>query len=827
MYKPIKLKLKNFKSFENDVFYFNNNKITNIVGENNTDEGQKRNGSGKTSILDAISFLITGESITNNVNKNLVRRGENEANLELELLNTITKETLIIKRSINVKTSAKCSIYLGDKIIEKSSPLEYNKWISEELDISSSYIFKNFIINDNNKFCWTENSDSDKKEIVYKFSKADKIDKIFPTIDSIIDKYSKKLEDKNKEKISLEGKIELLEEQKIKEINEFEKNNKEKISLKEKDIEKIKTKINELNTIIENDKKYLEDKKPLEEIDNELKELNHSSLVKELKFKINNIDLSEDVKNKIEHKEKENIINHNTILSLEEECKIYSESLTYFNEDINKISILFKNMNENDFPVFLKEKEKANEKINRIKEEICELNKEYENNINIINNGNDVIDDENKNLKNLNDNKKKYLEDIKKLDLAKIDLIECPKCTHTFSFKNINVTLESIEYDINEINTKLSHIDNNINVLNIAIKEIKDNNELLVNNNLNIKNNIKNLNEDIFNIESSLQDILKEEKNNYSIENNKKIEINNSNIFNIKQKINNCKSVILDIKSEIDKINFSINSIKEKYIQEETQKIQNQINELDTKFIYLNNLKNEIEIYTQNINKNKNYIINYQEEIKLIENFINNIKNNSVDLSLEKIQNQINIYTENKEVIESFIKEHEDKLQKYNNWKLNFLSFKSYLANKCLTNIELHTNNYLEQINSNLKISILGFKVNANKEIKEKISINISRNNEEEIPYTTLSKGEKCRINLCLSLTLQSLINTSSKNGGLDLMIIDEVLDGLDELGYKNIIESFKDLNKTLILISQNNLDDVTQFTKIVRKENGISKFIN
>ena len=50
------------------------------------------------------------------------------------------------------------------------------------------------------KFCWTENSDSDKKEIVYKFSKADKIDKIFPTIDNIINKYSKKLEDKNKEK---------------------------------------------------------------------------------------------------------------------------------------------------------------------------------------------------------------------------------------------------------------------------------------------------------------------------------------------------------------------------------------------------------------------------------------------------------------------------------------------------------------------------------------------------------------------------------------------------------------------------------------------------
>ena len=57
MYKPIKCKLKNFKSFENDVFYFNNNKITNIVGENNTDEGQKRNGSGENIYIRCYFFF--------------------------------------------------------------------------------------------------------------------------------------------------------------------------------------------------------------------------------------------------------------------------------------------------------------------------------------------------------------------------------------------------------------------------------------------------------------------------------------------------------------------------------------------------------------------------------------------------------------------------------------------------------------------------------------------------------------------------------------------------------------------------------------------------
>ncbi|MDQ7008735.1 MAG: DNA replication and repair protein RecF [Candidatus Gracilibacteria bacterium] len=97
-----KLKLVNFRNFQNREFFFSDNKNY-IIGEN---------GKGKTNILEALS-LLTGNSITGINFENLVKSEENFFHIEIEnfkesnLVIFFDKENNKKKYSINKKNTSK------------------------------------------------------------------------------------------------------------------------------------------------------------------------------------------------------------------------------------------------------------------------------------------------------------------------------------------------------------------------------------------------------------------------------------------------------------------------------------------------------------------------------------------------------------------------------------------------------------------------------------------------------------------------------------------------------------------------------------------------
>lgn len=74
-----KISLQNFLSHSDTVVEFNPNGITAIIGEN---------GSGKSSIIEAIQFALFGDSDKGNL-ANLVKWGKKEAIVELEFENQL------------------------------------------------------------------------------------------------------------------------------------------------------------------------------------------------------------------------------------------------------------------------------------------------------------------------------------------------------------------------------------------------------------------------------------------------------------------------------------------------------------------------------------------------------------------------------------------------------------------------------------------------------------------------------------------------------------------------------------------------------------------
>lgn len=167
--------------------------------------------------------------------------------------------------------------------------------------------------------------------------------------------------------------------------------------------------------------------------------------------------------------------------------------------------------------------------------------------------------------------------------------------------------------------------------------------------------------------------------------------------------------------------------------------------------------------------------------------------------------------------------EAEKTLSRSKSWKERMQQFYVYLTNKTLSVIEDRCNLYLKDIKSDLEIKLEGFKILANKSVKEAISASIARNGNEAEDYKCFSGGERGRATFSTILTFQQMINERSKSGGLDLLMIDEVLDQVDSCGMGLFIDSLEPLKKTIFIVSQVKTDAPVENTLTISKVNGIS----
>lgn len=159
-------------------------------------------------------------------------------------------------------------------------------------------------------------------------------------------------------------------------------------------------------------------------------------------------------------------------------------------------------------------------------------------------------------------------------------------------------------------------------------------------------------------------------------------------------------------------------------------------------------------------------------------------------------------------------------------WETNFKNFKSYIANQSIKNIEDYTNLFLQQMGSDLGIKLDGYTTLASKKIKEQISTNVLRGGFDEGSYGAFSGGERGRIDICVIIAIQQLINLNCPSGGLDLLICDEILDQIDALGLESIINSLQNLDRTIMIVSQNEINTLKKYTLLIEKRNKISKFV-
>lgn len=277
---------------------------------------------------------------------------------------------------------------------------------------------------------------------------------------------------------------------------------------------------------------------------------------------------------------------------------------------------------------------------------------------------------------------------------------------------------------------------------------------------------------------------------------------------------------------ELDSVLDEYMSLKSQ-TDKEFDEVANQQRSLKKKIL---ELEHNIGGLDQQIKSKENLVKTLQNEIENGENlislkltYIKDLKNTKVvKKSTDEIENTIK---ETEHLIDNQCKKitnKNDEIFKIQRWTQRFKDFKMYLAMEQLKNIQSCANEILKSMGSDLRLMIEGFKVDAKGKVKEEITPYVFRDEMESFFY--YSGGEQARTEIALILAIQQMINATKQYGGMQFLLVDEILESADSLGIENIISSIKFLKQSSIIVTHvPKINEEISQIRII-KENGISR---
>lgn len=211
-------KIENLFSYQESTIDFDKIKgqMTCIYGSNQSDPKTLSNGSGKTSLLDCIALGLTGSPLRNISKKDIPRNGCSSGSLELSLFNNVLNKNLLIKIYPHVSKTNKVEIFEDGVLntqLKDLNPKESHKYVLELLDITESDLLNYYLLGKDTYVSFFTTKDSEKKDVINRFSKANIIDPIDTFIKSDSSVIEKKIIDLESNLTGILSKEELLQSQ--------------------------------------------------------------------------------------------------------------------------------------------------------------------------------------------------------------------------------------------------------------------------------------------------------------------------------------------------------------------------------------------------------------------------------------------------------------------------------------------------------------------------------------------------------------------------------------------------------------------------------------
>ena len=785
MWRINHIEFENFISFKEAQVDILQNICTLIYGVNMDNAKQKNNGTGKSSLIEAIAFGLTGEPLRG-VDKaeEIINDHADSASVYVELSNDYDKTMLTIQRTIYRKQPQQIECHKYDEQhheIEKEltvqpSVLEYNKFILNEIGLTKDDIYNNYILSNQRYKSFFDASDKQKKAMINRFSGADAVDLAIEALQNDKKPVEDKLNKAKEAKIAVDSKIEVIEQQiadvdnkkeeyaqereqriqslqdKIAEQREQERNNKEQIKKANERLDKI----DEVGGSIED---FQNTNLSLDDTYHQVKDLmdkyqlsaikDYVSMTSEIKLNIKTFD---------EHKSD----CEKLIIGIKERLTKAQSALTDARESYDKMK------SEND-----RKDEDAKYDLKDIQKDIDDTQKEIDENVTKV-----------KELKDKSDDCDKEIRSLRNMLHG---AIVCPKCKHEF-FLNENISVDEAKKDLK----KLELIQQaNSDDLTLALDKSSK-------------------------LESKKRSFEKEKDDT-----NKEIDDRANKLRQLHYDVNDANSVVSKVSDELAEHQQHIKRL-ETQIEGEQERIKGMRN---------NMLQEALDIIDNTIDKGERYVKNLKESntgieaaIEALEKSIETVRNSNQSDLIKSLDKTLGELKTSQSDADKKLSEVQKEFDKYTVQENHFVEFRSYLANKKVEAISGVTNYFLKLIGSDLRVEMLGFKRLKNGSIRDKITVNLLRNGENCGSFGKYSAGERARVNLASILGLQKLTNDSADPGkGLGLVILDEILEASDTTGIEASCKALNRLGITSLLVTQNPIAGDGVNTLVVTKENGIS----
>ncbi|MGL5690139.1 MAG: hypothetical protein ACRDD8_04890 [Bacteroidales bacterium] len=767
MWQIDKIKATNLFSFKKLSYTMQQGITTLVYGNNEDSDNQGSNGSGKSSLNEAIAIALMGSPLRKCTSSEIINDDADECQVQLWMKNHALNQELYIGRKFFRKDSSVCVVQTWfngeEKDIKLSGVNEYNKFIIDTLGISkddllnyvilSKYTYKNFL----------SASDKEKKDIINSFSGGNKVDEAIELLNN--DKREFELDKSEKKSVvdSLSGKVSALSEQIENEA-----------ASKEDRAKQTKLKIDETKEDISNTRKRV-------------REL--SSVVSEKLEELNRAKTKTDEFSEFESKVKD-----------EEDVDVVINEITSFGNDVGvgcsgiaaKIDEVYESISEKEklHAGILKQIENDSSKLTEMSKELEYVIEDAEkDDANIEKQKSSLaksLSDVNNIVKALNTERRALQEEIENLRVHATKLqsqikgaVKCPKCSHEFLL-DPSADLDKVKAEFDESVKNGVEKKSKYTELEQTIIGKKDDIDRIQADQLKLPARSK-IHNQISEIKGKIQDL------------SSAISRAKVRASSLQSEIDDCdKKVIKIIDGEVDRIGDKVDQLlsgAQRSHRNAERDHESSVSDLSVLEARLSQLEAVTQEDTQTSLKVS--LKQYKEQLGDAE----------IDLlNAEKIVNKL---IEQEQV---------------------YIQYKTHLANSKIEALSQVTNSFLEDIGSELRVQFVGFKVLKSGKVRDKITVNLLRNGEEVGSYGKLSVGEQGRINLACILAMNKLVNMNCEaNKGMNLLVLDEILDGIDESGLNSILDTLNNTGLTCLVVSHGKTSESYPHTTTITKKHGES----
>lgn len=770
MWKLNEIYAQNICAFKELKYTINQGVTTLIFGDNRDNDSQKSNGSGKSALIECIALGITGSPLRKIKNDEIINDTTDEAFVELQFSNSSNNESFVIERRIYRKGSADVSCYLfrGKEFAVDEAVLpsidSYNKFILETLGLTKDELFNNFILSKYKYQNFLQCSDTDKKNIINRFSNGLLVDEAIERIQADIKPVEKSLKNRELEQATIDGRIEALSEQIIKEKEQQEN----KLKSHEEKIKDIKNSITEkrssIRTKIVRKDSYKTSREELQRADVELQQLQYDELSLETILKKIQEIIKPYSQGKMTDWQSVFINKKSELEQADKDHKRWELSYQNYKQEVERLTLLYEQVDKEykDISSVDKENNKnSEEQLYKLKKQLVDVN--------------DHIDKVKKERRTLS-------ASIEELRNKLNGLISCPSCGYEFLNSNI-------EFDSNKGRIEL--IQKNEMFLSYGIKLNEADKEI----------------ESIENLQGIIQQTKREKKAKQEDWREKLGKIQGEYQEMIYQR-DQSERLIKHVENTIIQLESEINGIETKVFDEAFEL-------LDTVY---KNIENNEKVLKEEICTLESSIATLESTIQELNEFTGNNIIASLEASLKECR------VKSQKVVES-ITRIEKELQRLEEQEQHFVHFKTFLANTKIEALSKITNEFLKEIGSDIRIRFSGYTVLKTGKVREKISVTLIRAGLDCGSFGKFSLGEAARVNLATILAMQKLINSNCDDDkGLDLLVLDEILEAVDEEGLASMFSSLNRIGTTTLVVSHGNIAEAYPYKTKIVKEHGESK---